>query len=324
MTLALVLAGLLPFHGVVVAPVADGNVVVRNAPITQTLPVQTRRYQLAPKVTLRAGAGIDALLDRSTQPWTLREPVAAATFVAGLPNPGRVIPVDIGKPLPRATLIDQNERPVQLADAFDGKTMLLSFIFTRCPDTDVCIAISSKYAQLERELDPAHFALVEISLDPPYDSPAVLRAYGKQFDQIPASWTLLTGTGSTITQVLDEFGISSLQTDSARYIHSDKLFIITPQGRVAYVVDTAGWDPRGVAAEARSVEGMASNPFERFKLSLIASVVALCGGSQFAGIVVLEIALFFLITFVVAVSLWLVARVLWPRASSHPAPRELP
>jgi cytochrome oxidase Cu insertion factor (SCO1/SenC/PrrC family) len=315
MILALLLAGLLPFHGVVVAPIGDAQAVIRNAPITYAVPAQTRRYRLAPSLALRSGAGVDALLDRSTEPWTLRAPVAAAAFVAGLPNPGRVIPVDVGKPLPRATLIDQDERPVQLADAFKGKTMLLSFIFTRCPDTDVCIAISSKYTQLQRELDPAHFALVEITLDPPYDSPAVLRAYGKQFEQNTASWTLLTGTGSTITQVLDEFGISSLQTDSARYIHSDKLYIITPQGRVAYIVDTAGWDPRGVIAEARSVEGMTSNPFERFKLSLIASVVALCGGSQFAGIVTLEIGLFVLITVVVTVSLVIVGRVLWHRAA---------
>jgi cytochrome oxidase Cu insertion factor (SCO1/SenC/PrrC family) len=310
---ALLLAGLLPFHGVVVAPLGKGAAVLRNAPITHTLPAQTRRYALAPGLALRAGTGLDAFLDRSTDPWTLREPVAAGAFVAGLPNPGRVVPVDVGKPLPRALLIDQNEHALQLANAFNGKTMLLSFIFTRCPDTDVCIAISSKYTQLQRELDPAHFALVEITLDPPYDSPAVLRAYGKQFDQNPASWTLLTGTGSTIEQVLDEFGISSLQTEGARYIHSDRLFIVTPRGRVAYIVDTAGWDPRGVAAEARSVEGMASNPFERFKLSLIASVVALCGGSQFAGIVTLEIGLFVLITILVTVALVIVGRVLWHR-----------
>lgn len=313
MMLALLLAGLLPFHGVVVSPVSNSTVVVRNTAMPRTLAAQTRLYRLAPSLALRAGTGVDAFLDRSTQPWTLRDPVPAAAFVAGLPNPGRVIPVDAGKPLPRATLINQDERLVQLHDAFRGKTMLLSFIFTRCPDTDVCIAISTKYAQLQHDLDPAHFALVEISLDPSYDTPAVLRAYGKQFGQNPASWTLLTGTGSTIERVLDEFGISSLQTDSDTYIHSDKLFIVTPQGRVAYVVDTAGWDPRGVVAEARAIEGMASNPFERLKLSLIASVVALCGGSQFAGIVMLEIALFFFIVIVVTIALWIVGRVLWSR-----------
>jgi protein SCO1/2 len=311
--IALLFAAVLPFHGVVVSPLSDSSAVVRSAAMPRTMPAQTRLYRLAPTIALRAGTGVDGFLDRSTQPWTLRDPVPAAAFVAGLPTPGRVIPVDAGKPLPAALLVNQDERLVQLRDAFRGKTMLLSFIFTRCPDTDVCIAISSKYAQLQRDLDPAHFALVEITLDPPYDTPAVLRAYRKQFGGNPAIWTLLTGTGSTIERVLDEFGISSLQTNSDTYLHSDKLFVVTPQGRVAYVVNTAGWDPRGVAAEARAVEGMASNPFERFKLSLIASVVALCGGSQFAGIVTLEIALFFLIVIVVTISLWIVGRVLWSR-----------
>jgi hypothetical protein len=41
--------------------------------------------------------------------------------------------------------------------------------------------------------------------------------------------------------------------------------------------------------------------------------VALCGGSQTAGIVLLETVLFFVITAVVTVVLWIVARVLWPR-----------
>jgi len=99
----------------------------------------------------------------------------------------------------------------------------------------------------------------------------------------------------------------------ANFLHDDKLYIVTPEGRVAYIVDTGDWDPEGVLAEARSVSGLASNPFERFKLSLVASVVAICGGSQFAGIVLLELALFAFITAIVTVSLWLVARVLWGR-----------
>ncbi|HTV94332.1 MAG TPA: SCO family protein [Verrucomicrobiae bacterium] len=311
--IAFVLAGLLPFHGVVLSPLPNARAVVQSAAMPRTMPAQTRLYRLAPAVALRPGTGIDAFLDRATHPWTLRDAVPAAPFVAGLPNAGRVIPVDMGKPLPRAVLVDQHEQLVQLHDAFRGKTALISFIFTRCPDTDVCIAISTKYAQLQHELDPAHFALVEITLDPTYDTPAVLRAYQKQFGGNPAIWTLLTGTGSTIERVLNEFGISSLQTDSDTYIHTDKLFIVEPQGRVAYVVQTAGWDPRGVVAEARAVDGMASNPFERFKLSLIASVVALCGGSQFAGIVLLETALFFLILIVAITGLWIVGRVLWGR-----------
>ena len=71
--------------------------------------------------------------------------------------------------------------------------------------------------------------------------------------------------------------------------------------------------PDGVLAEAQAVDGMAANPFERFKLSLVASVVAICGGSQYAGVVFLELALFFLIFAIVVASLWVVGRVLWHR-----------
>jgi hypothetical protein len=45
----------------------------------------------------------------------------------------------------------------------------------------------------------------------------------------------------------------------------------------------------------------------------VASVVAICGGSQYAGVVFLEIALFFLIFAIVVASLWVVGRVLWHR-----------
>jgi hypothetical protein len=166
---------------------------------------------------------------------------------------------------------------------------------------------------MQSHLDLAHFALVEISLDPSYDSPAVLRDYANAYGANTKMWHLLTATGSSTQRVLDEFGINSLRVSSANFIHNDKLFIVTPAGNIAYIVDTAGWDPEGVIAESKSVAGMASNPFERIKLSLIASVVALCGGSAMAGVVLLEIGLFFVVLAVVLAGLLWARRVLWHR-----------
>lgn len=304
-------AALVPLHGVVLSPLGNSGAVIRNDLIPATLPVGAHRVRIEPNIGLRAGVGIDGLLDRSTDPWTLRETAIAAPFEPGLPNPGRVETIDIGKALPHARFVDQNGKELDLASAFAGKTVLLSFVFTRCPDRDLCPAISGKYAYLQSHLDPKRFALAEITLDPQYDSPAILRSYGAQYGAIGGRWSLLTATGSTTQRVLDQFGINSLRVSAANFIHNDKLFIVTPQSRIAYIVDTAAWDPDGVIAEASSVAGMASNPFERFKLSLVASVVALCGGSQFAGIVLLETSLFFIIVVIVTASLWWVGRVLW-------------
>ncbi len=309
--LAAIALSLVPLHGVVLDVPGHGSAVVRNDPVPRTIPAEIRRYRLDPAISVAPGVGLDGYLDRSTRPWTLRDPAIAAQFSPGVPNTASVLPVDVGTPLPPTMLVDQNGRLLRLDRAFAGKTVLLSFVFTRCPDRTLCPAISGKYAYLQAHLDPAHYALVEITLDPPYDSPRVLRAYGAQFGANPAIWHLLTGKGSVIQRALNEFGIDSLRVSSSNFIHSDKLFIVSPQGQVAYLVTTAGWEPDGVLAEARAIAGVASNPFERLKLSLIASVVAVCGGSQFAGVVLLEIGLFFLITLVVIVCLSIVARILW-------------
>lgn len=312
-SLALAAAFLVPVHGVVVAPPRGSTAIVRIDPVTHMLPASIRKYRIVPPQPLSSGTSLDALLDASSAPATLREAVPAGAFAPGLPEPGRVISLELGSPLPRATLVDQTGRAVRLDRAFAGKTTLISFVFTRCPDRTLCPAISGKFAYLQAHLDPARFALVEITLDPPYDSPAVLHEYGAAYGADPRIWSLLTGTGSTIRRLLDEFRISSLRVSSSNFIHDDKLFIITSQGRVGYVAETGGWDPQAAIAQARSIAGLSSNPFERFKLSLIAGVVSLCGGSQFAGIVMLELALFGLITAVVAAGLWWVARVLWAR-----------
>jgi protein SCO1/2 len=302
---------LVPMHGTVLSNSGNGTAIVRNDVIPATLPSMTRVYRLSPHLSAPVGAGIEGLIDRSTTPWTLRQASIAAPFSPGLPDRARVEPVDIGSQIPHAQLVDQTGRPLDLATAFAGKALLLSFVFTRCPDRTLCPAISGKFAYLQAHLDPSKFALAEITLDPAYDSPAILAHYGSSFGARPESWSLLTGTPTTIQRVLNEFGISSLRVSSANFIHNDKLFIVTPTGRVAYVVDTAGWDPDDVASEASAVAGMASNPIERLKLSLIASVVALCGGSQYAGIVLLELGLFAIVTVAVAAGLWAVGRVLW-------------
>ena len=316
MGFALLLAvSLIPIHGVVLAVEPGGVAIVRNDVAPEMLAAQTRRYRLVPSASMAVGTGIDGYVDRSTLPWTLRDAVAAAPFIPGLPDTGKVLPIDFGSSLPSAQLVDEFGHLLNLRQAFAHKTLLLSFIFTRCPDHDLCPAISAKYAYLQTHLDAARFALAEITLDPPYDSPRVLQQYGKTFGENPAIWTMLTGRGSTIQLLLNEFGIVSLRVSSSDYIHDDKLFVVAPNGRVAYIVQTAQWDPDAVIAEARSVAGIASNPFERFKLSLVADVVAFCGGSQWAGIVLLELCLFFIILIFVSGGLWFVARTLWGRHS---------
>lgn len=314
--LAAALAALIPVHGVVIETLPDRSAIVRTDVVPAMRPAEIRRYRFEPPATFAPNTSIDALLDDRRGAPTLRSPVAAAAFAPGLPDAGRVVPVTIGSRLPAAELVDQNGRPVQLGSAFGGKTLLLSFVFTRCPDRTLCPAITEKFAYLRQRLDPARFAIAEITLDPQYDSPAILRAYAAEHGARGDDWALLTGTGSTITRVLDQFGISSMRVSTSNFLHDDRLFIVAPGSRIADIVETGSWDPEGVLAQARAVSGLASNPFERLKLALVAEAIALCGGSQSAGIALLELSLFTLLTFFSLLGLWAVARVLWRRTEA--------
>ncbi len=206
-------------------------------------------------------------------------PVPADRFVAGTPNPTVKRILGAGDPAPAYTLVDQRGRPLRL-DRIAGKVTILSFVFSRCPDQTICPAISGKFLYLQHHLDPRYFHLVEITLDPTYDSPAVLAAYGRQFDADPRRWSLVTGEPSQVKDVIDAFGVSSILDGSANYIHDVRLVMIDGHGIVRNVDQVAGWNPDDVVASAKIWRALWSNPWRRFWFATIAGVAGFCGGSQ--------------------------------------------
>ena len=310
----LLATAVIPAHGTVLAITSTHTAIIRNDAVTGTLPSMTRAYRIEPPLGLNAGVGVDGFIDRSTRPWRWYDAAIAGKFVPGLPETGKVKTLDVGSYLPHTQLVDQNGKLFDLASAVRGKVTLISFIFTRC--TDECPLISSKFAAMQRQLDPGRFHLVEVTIDPVYDSPSVLARYARQFGAQSASWSIVTGQPHEIANLLDRFGISSLRVGEANFIHNDKLFLAAPDGSITQIVQTSGFTPDSMVAQAKHLAGMVSNPFGRFQLWLIASVTALCGGNQFAGIVALETVLFLIIAGVAFVLLGWVVRRLWGTSSS--------
>jgi protein SCO1 len=303
----------IPVHGVALGDGPNGSTIVRTDAVTGMVSSQTRAFRIIPAMKLPPGTGVDAFLDRSREPWSLYDANVAGAFVPGLPDRGKVNGIDLGSTLPHTKLVDQQGHLVDLATDFRGKVVLLSFVFTRCPDKDECPTVSAKFAAMQKLLDPNRFQLIEISLDPVYDSPAVLQDYGKQFGAGPA-WSLLTGQPHEIVHLLNGFGISSLRVSDENFVHNDKVFVTTPDSKVADIVQTLGFSPDGLAAQARHLNGMSSSALGRWQLALVADVAALCGGSEFAGVVLLETLLFIFIAIVSFATLFFVARKIWRNA----------
>jgi protein SCO1 len=279
-----------PVHGTVLGKLPDGRAIVNLDVVPLTQPALTQAYRVEPAAAARPGTEIDALID-AARPRLLFEARPAVQFVAGAPNEFATHVYAVGDTLPEFPFVDQDGRLVRFAD-FKGKTTLLSFVFTRCPDPTICPAISGKFLYLQQHLDPARFHLVEVTLDPTYDSPAVLKQYGKSFDADANRWSLLTGESQQVKTLLDRFGISSISDRPGNFIHDDRLVIVDPAGRVASILETIGWSPDDAIAMARNVGGLSSNPLRRFYAATMAKVVALCGGGSSTGVVLLDATIF--------------------------------
>jgi protein SCO1/2 len=106
--------------------------------------------------------------------------------------------------VPDLTLQDAHGRAVRLRQLLaDDQPLVVNFIYTSC--TTLCPVMTATMLQLQHELMNGAPAprYVSISVDPDFDSAAVLGSYATRFH---ADWTFLTGERDTVLQVLQAFG----------------------------------------------------------------------------------------------------------------------
>jgi protein SCO1/2 len=110
--------------------------------------------------------------------------------LAPLPELGR---------LPKFALTDQRAQPFGSAD-LENRVALVSFFFTSCQTT--CPAIIEAQRKVSDNVAKSPLAsrvrMVSISVDPEYDTPAVLTAYAEKMRLDLGRWTLLTGARADI------------------------------------------------------------------------------------------------------------------------------
>src|SRR2546428_1040880 len=110
------------------------------------------------------------------------------------PPGAQLQPSGQGALVPAFTLVNQDGKRIRLAQ-YRGKSVLLTFIYTRCPLPDYCPLMPHNFAEIEKALGkaPELYAkthLLSISFDSQYDTPQVLRNYARAFvaDQGPRTF----------------------------------------------------------------------------------------------------------------------------------------
>lgn len=164
-----------------------------------------------------------------------------------------------GDVLPDFALIDQDGKPVHTAQ-FKGKTLLITFIYTRCPIDDFCPKMSRNFAAITKSLamdralyDSTH--MLSISFDPAFDKPSVLRAYGKAYtgDSGFAHWQFAAPTAAALPEVEKYFNVGVTPESNGSLTHSLSTLLIDPAGKVAAWYPGSEWTPEEVVAKIRSM-----------------------------------------------------------------------
>ena len=102
-------------------------------------------------------------------------------------------------------LTDQDGRVVS-SESLKGEVWIASFFFSRCPS--VCPQQQKDFSKILTHVsdlkkdDKAPIRLVSFTVDPEYDTPAVLKAWGDKMDVDSVRWSLLTGSPDVVQDLL--------------------------------------------------------------------------------------------------------------------------
>ena len=271
-----------PLHGVVVAVIAGAGQAVVRHDATDGMPAMTMTFAVEPKgalASLRAGDRIEGSADFGPDVARLTHVRVTGTMQnSNLRIVHDVHPLNVGDAIPQTEFFDQRGQAFDFSD-FRNQTVVLAFIYTRCKDPRMCPLVSSNFHVLQRKLAGLPVHLVEITLDPTYDTPEVLANYGRRFDTDPARWSLGTGPADVVNDFAAKFGIAVFPDQNVGLIHSERTAIIDRNGAIVDLLDAAAWNPNDVVAEVQSLSDVPSNPIARIDYELSKASAALCGNS---------------------------------------------
>jgi protein SCO1/2 len=165
--------------------------------------------------------------------------IALAHFPIPPKQPSEIGRRVVKKPVEDFSLTNQDGKPFRFA-ATHGKVVLITFIFTTCPD--VCPLLTAKFAAIQRALAEqkiADYQLVSITTDPERDGTAALKEYAGRFKADLTRWSFVTGTRADLAKVWKAMGVNVTKTDAGEVSHTTLTTLVDRRGtrRVDYYGD---------------------------------------------------------------------------------------
>ena len=164
-----------------------------------------------------------------------------------------VEPLAVGDLLPDYRFTNQLGHAVNLA-GLRGNAVAITFIFTRCPYPTFCPLMSNNFKSAHGLLlgNPnaqTNWQLLEITIDPDFDTVERLKAYAGMHKADDARWSFLTGTLMDVTALSEQFGLQFTRDPSGSISHNLRTVVINAGGRVQKIIPENKWTPQELADE---------------------------------------------------------------------------
>lgn len=162
-----------------------------------------------------------------------------------------------GEPVADALLIDQLEKPRPFS-SFKGHRVAITFMFTRCPLPDFCPLMDRHFAAVQKSIQSApdlrDVRLVTMTLDPEYDTPAVLSRHAARLNADPTVWSFVTGEPKSAADFARQFGIYTERDlgTGANLTHNLRTAIVDAEGRMVKVHSGNDWTPAQLVADLKA------------------------------------------------------------------------
>ncbi|MGB9408518.1 MAG: SCO family protein [Terracidiphilus sp.] len=171
-----------------------------------------------------------------------------------------------GDEAPDFKLRNQDGRPIHLAQ-FHGKSLVITFIYTRCPSPEFCPRVTRNFASLDKLLaaNPALYAkthLLSVSFDPEHDTPERLRAYGVTYigsdaKNAFAHWDFAVPQKPELAEMAKFFDLGMTNNADSTITHTLSTTLIGPDGKVVRFYPGNEWTPEQVLADLKQLTASA-------------------------------------------------------------------